>query len=58
MAYRTFLVPFSVVPINHRLTAFPVLEVPRNLETGWKARQNYEAETLEKGSRCFAIVFG
>jgi len=58
MAYRTFLVPFSVVPINHRLIAFPVLEVPRNLETGWKARQNYEAENVgEKLSR-FAIVIG
>jgi len=38
MAYRTFLVPFSGVPINYSLTAFRVLEVPRNLETGGKPR--------------------
>ena len=44
MAYRTFLVPVSCVPINHSLIALWVLEVPRNLETGLEAHYSYKRE--------------
>jgi hypothetical protein len=57
MAYRTFLVPFSGVPINHSLTAFRVVEDLRNLETGCKP---VRITSLNAGERLsmFAIVIG